>query len=470
MSTEVLIVDGRVSPFAVVNKKEVDAAINARNGKSDEELKTERTEIFKRLEKGFEESDNGKDYSKTAAFGDGTPVEKMTRCMEAHADYSAVGHILAHREAIQATAEDVLLENQGGGPQSGLQGIYGHPLPMYGVPGQHAMAFGERVIALAKKAGTPFNYSPQDKANRFDVSINLRQGQWPEVFGATFKTTAGFPPFVTREREIVPSVVRRRTFWDVLRKYMTNQAAVKYMQQTMRMNAAAPIAEEGAAPESRIEYTEQTVNINRIPTILPVTEEQLADADEVMALIDMDLADMVLEAAELQALNGDGAAPNWRGLLQTANVQDFALVAENNIFTQLLKDVMHAMALVETNAQTMPTDLVLHPRAWAKLATEEPAQGGGLYLGNPAEGFMPQVWGLPVAKSTAFPYEEDAPLGVVGNFMRWISVPIRQDVQIESGLNADNFRKFVVSLRASLRGGLKVTRPQAFVKLNWTAS
>ena len=469
MPNEVMVVDGRVSPYATVNKKEVDEGINARTGKSDEELKTEQGEIFNRLKKGFEESGGGKDYSKTEEFGKGTDVEKMHRVMQAHADLGAVGHILAHRDALKQTAESIVLENGGGGDRAA--GVpYGTPLPAYGFPQHQVLSFADRYLAQAKKAGIKFDRKPGPQ-NHGRVEIDLRAGGWPEIFGAVFKTDAGFPPFVTREADIVPSIIRQRRAWDVFTKYMTGQHRLEYMEQTTRTNAAAGRVEAAAAAESEIAYTKKTVDIEMVATILPVTDEQLADSDEVAALLNNDLAEMVLETAESYAVSGTGAAPQWRGIVTALTAAEtFELEAANNVYTQLMKDIMLAMAGVEVDGQTMATDIMLHPQAWAGIAISEPSMGGGLYLGNPGTGFAPMIWGLPVAKSTTFTHTEGEIVGVLGNFRRWAAIAIRQDLLIESGMNGTDFAKYGMSLRASIRGALKVTRPKAFKKLLWTNS
>src|SRR5262245_65216549 len=108
---------------------------------------------------------------------------------------------------------------------------------------------------------------------------------------------------------------------------------------------------------------------------------------------------MVRRIEERQVINGNGTAPNIRGLLQRS-IQTQAKGAGtpyDAIFT--------AMQKIRGSGGTgfaEPTALWIHPQNWTpiKLGTET----GGRYLyGGPAQEPGDTIWGLPVYQTTAMP-------------------------------------------------------------------
>src|SRR5207245_1264112 len=80
-------------------------------------------------------------------------------------------------------------------------------------------------------------------------------------------------------------------------------------------NAAAETAENSAYPESALQLTERTSAIQKIPTFLPVTDEQLEDVEQVRGYLTDRLVFMIRQRLDAQVLNGNGTAPNLKGIL-----------------------------------------------------------------------------------------------------------------------------------------------------------
>ena len=95
----------------------------------------------------------------------------------------------------------------------------------------------------------------------------------------------------------------------------TGSNQVVFPQETAITNAAAPVAEGAAKPESAMTFTQQTAKVEKIATWIPVSEELLEDAAGIQAFIDAQLRQFVLLALDTQLLSGTGVSPELLGLL-----------------------------------------------------------------------------------------------------------------------------------------------------------
>ena len=112
-----------------------------------------------------------------------------------------------------------------------------------------------------------------------------------------FKTTlteSGYPPAVTRSDLIVPTATRDpETVLDLIDVINTDQYQYKYLEETTFTNNSAATAEGSALGENALAFTENTENIRKIGSFLPVTEELLADVSAVQGYLDSRLRTMV---------------------------------------------------------------------------------------------------------------------------------------------------------------------------------
>ena len=450
-----------VSPFAAVNQVDVRKAMDGRGEKSLAELQTESDEVFGKLQKAWDESEQGKSYGKIKVFGEGTATEVMAKILSAHTDMAAINHVMSSKRMLEVASQDHVNNHGGGVMPTDVVPAWGSARLM--------PSFGERAVEAFKAAGHSFKIGAPLQPTA--IEINLRDGGWDRIMGTAFQegASSGAPAFVTREPGYVPIINRPLTAWDVFTKYMTTQASLKYIQETTRTNAATPKAENAAAGEATSVFEEQTVPIQRIPVTIPITEEALLDVDEVQNILNQVLSWMVLNTAETQALTGNGTAPNWTGISGATGVLSQDLAGAGSP-TRVIKDIALAMAKIRNDGEAMASAVILNPTAWTTAMIEEATGGGGLYLGNPGAGFMPMIWGLPVAQSTAYAYTTGAKnVGVVGGFDMWAAVALLQNVLVEMDRAGSDFTHFRYTLRASLRGALKVTRPKAFCHLRKTA-
>ncbi len=97
---------------------------------------------------------------------------------------------------------------------------------------------------------------------------------------------AGFAPESIRLPGFTEMATRPIQVLDIIPMFQTDQAAVKYMEETTRNHVAAEKAEGAAFAESAFAFTERSSNVEKITDSVPVTDEQLKDVPMMNGYID----------------------------------------------------------------------------------------------------------------------------------------------------------------------------------------
>jgi HK97 family phage major capsid protein len=255
---------------------------------------------------------------------------------------------------------------------------------------------------------------------------------------------------------IVSLAFKKLTIRDLLAAGTTQSNAIIYMQETAFTNAAAPVAEGAAKPESALVFAQHTDLVTKIAHWLPVTEEMLEDVSQIASYIDARLRLGVGLAVEDQLLNGNGTAPNLLGLLARPGLTPpVALVAPDTN-----ADVMYKAMMKVFNASfVMPDGHVMNPANWQSTALAKDTMGryigGGPFQPAP----YPSLWGLPVDVTPSIA----AGVGLTGAFASQAQVFSSGGLRVEaSNSHQDFFIKNLVAIRAEERLALCVYRPGAF--------
>lgn len=264
--------------------------------------------------------------------------------------------------------------------------------------------------------------------------------------------TTGFPPATVRSNIILPGLLRRPVIADLMPQGQTNQNAIIYMSETTTTNGAAPTAEGALKPESALAFTQVTANVRKIATVLPVTDELFDDAQAMRSYVEARLRVFLALAEENQLLNGNGTAPNLRGILNTSGIQTQAKGTDPG------PDALYkAMTLVRL-AFLDPSGVVMHPTDWQNLRLLRTTEG--IYIwGSPQDEGPERVWSLPVVVTTA------ATVGtaLVAAWDTAAQIFRRNEVSFAvSDQHADFFQRNQLMLRLEERLALAVYRPAAF--------
>lgn len=281
-----------------------------------------------------------------------------------------------------------------------------------------------------------------------------------EAFGFGIKTlmttAAGFAPEAVRSGLLVEKATRPIQVTDLIPSFQINQPSFVYMEETTRTHAAVETAEGTAYPESVFVWTQRTSPVQKIADSIPVTDEQLEDADQVQSLLESRLSFGVRQRLDLQILVGNGTPPNLRGINAVVGIQVHAKGADSGIVA-----FAKAMNLIRVTGRAVPGGAVLHPNDWIDILLTQSTAGEFLF-GNPFQGPGPQqLFGVPIAISDA----QTEHTGLLGDFANFSRLDNKRGVSVQTGYVGSQFTEGEVTLRADMRVAFTVTRPAAFVQI-----
>lgn len=215
---------------------------------------------------------------------------------------------------------------------------------------------------------------------------------------------------------------------------------------------ATGVAEAGKIPESTFTPTLAKANVVNVAHYTKITKQLADDAPALAAYINTKMLYGLQNKVENQIVNGDGTAPQLKGLLADGSFTDASaqLTGAKNLF-----DLLLLLQGVAETAAYEPEALVLNPMTWAQLAMEKDSRGRYL-LDGPGLAVNKSVWGIPVVTSSAVP----AGKFIFGNFTQTVTIYDRQQVAVEmTGTNEDDFTHYLYTIRASRRLALAVEVP-----------
>ena len=227
--------------------------------------------------------------------------------------------------------------------------------------------------------------------------------------------------------------------------------SVDYVTVADTINAAG-VKEAGKIPESTFTPALAKANVVNVAHYTKITKQLADDAPALAAYINTKMLYGLQNKVESQIVNGNGTAPELKGLLADKSFTDASeqLTGAKNLF-----DLLLLLQGVAETAAYEPEALVLNPMTWAQLAMEKDSQGRYL-LGGPGLAANKSVWGIPVVTSSAVP----AGKFIFGNFTQTVTIYDRQQVAVEmTGTNEDDFTHYLYTIRASRRLALAVEVP-----------
>lgn len=316
--------------------------------------------------------------------------------------------------------------------------------------GQDETKAGGLIPAQRKSLG---HLIAESDAIRLKSGVQGPQSRIDVNLKTLFQTTVGWAPEVTRNGTVVPLAVQPFTAADLFPTTTTSQAAIKWMQETVLTNNAAEVAEAGLYPESALQLAEASTPVQKIATWLPVTDEQLEDVERIRDYLNNRLTFMIRQRLSYQTINGNGTAPNLRGVLNTVGIQTQAKGADvgpDAIYKGIVK--------VRTVGLAVPHAVVLNPVDWQNIRLLKTADGYYVW-GSPAEVGPARIWGMPVAEE----FSITAGTGLVGDFNNFSELSMRSGLDIQvTNSHADFFINGKQAIRADIRAALAIYRPAAF--------
>jgi HK97 family phage major capsid protein len=260
---------------------------------------------------------------------------------------------------------------------------------------------------------------------------------------------------LTRLPGILPLPQRRLTVRDLLTSGRMDGNTLEYVQETGFTNAAAPVAEGAAKPESDLKFDLVSTTAKVIAHHMKASRQVLDDIAQLRSVIDQRLIYGLAYVEENQILNGSGTGQNLNGIVTQATPYAAPFDPPG---TETAIDIVRLAMLQAALAEYPATGIVMHPSDWARV--ELTKDGDGRYvIGNPQQVAQPTLWGLPVVATQAM----DVDTFLVGAFRLGAQIFDRWDARVEVGYVNDDFTRNLVTILAEERLALAVYRPEAFV-------
>jgi len=211
--------------------------------------------------------------------------------------------------------------------------------------------------------------------------------------------------------------------------------------------------------------------VRKIAVLLPMTDESLDDVPFMRAYINARLRLFVQMREDSQLLNGNGTAPNIRGILNRSGINtatSYSIGGANP--DQALLDSVFKAAMRVRDAFLEPDAAVMKPSTWeiARLAKDSNRQ----YLIAPAtDDATPRLWGLRIVLNANMPAQVATNKVVLVGAFRAAAMLVRKsgiDVAV-SDSHSTFFAENKVALRAEERIALAVFRPAGFATVTSAA-
>lgn len=270
----------------------------------------------------------------------------------------------------------------------------------------------------------------------------------------------------------VQTKYRRLTVSDLLAQGSISGNALTYWTQGTLTGDVTSIAEGGTKPSLNFAFSQVTETLTKLAGVTKVSDEMMSDLDFLVSVIQSQLGQRLGVVEEDQLLNGNGTAPNLRGLLNRVGVQTYATTATYSA-KKGMDALFHALTMIRTGSFIEPDGIVINPTDYEalRLGVDGNVQyyGGGPFTGaygNSGIQQQPGLWGLPTVVTPAIA----AGTVLVGAFGTGAQVFRKGGVRLETtNSNEDDFKKNLVAWRIEERVALACYYPAAFVKLTLTA-
>ncbi len=273
-----------------------------------------------------------------------------------------------------------------------------------------------------------------------------------ELKATLFQTSAGWAPEDLRTGKLVDEVTRPIQILDIIPQGQTGMSTVLYMEETTRTQSAAEAAEGAAYAEDAFVVAEQSSEVRKIASHIPVTDEQLDDVPMVRGYLNQRLTFGLRQRLDNQIIKGDGTAPNLEGIENVTGIQTQAKGADpvpDAIYKTLTK--------VRVTGRAFPSHVLMHQNDWQGIRLLRTADG--IYIwGSPADAGVERIWGLPVVQSDVL----SEGTGVVGDFNNFCVLVERRGVEVTLGYIGDQFKQGKITIRADLRVAFVTYRGAAF--------
>lgn len=255
---------------------------------------------------------------------------------------------------------------------------------------------------------------------------------------------------------VLPQVRRRLTLLDLIAQgTATKGNSLDYIEEHGSFDTAAAQVEGELKAEADLEFEDKNDPFATIAHWKKVQKQTLEDAPYIQSILDNRLRYGVFRSVETQIINGNGSAPNLRGIRNRSGI-GATTWSGGDIQADKVLDGITAVILAEGD----PTGIALYPTAWASMLKKKATGGDEQYIsGGPFSPTPLSLWGYPIVPNTGLAADE----ALVGDWQMGAQLFWRTGIRVlMSDSDGDDFRRNRITLLAELRCGLAVYRPAWF--------
>ena len=248
-----------------------------------------------------------------------------------------------------------------------------------------------------------------------------------------------------RTGEYIMAPRTRTTLLDIIPQIPTDQAAVKYDEETKNLSAAARVAQGAVYQQSQFTIEEKSVDVEKTGVYIQTSEEALQDRPQLESRLNNNLMSQMYRRIQADVVGG--ALQNTDEYVAAArtnnpNVAGFLDIADANINTidgndgEDAGDYRNPITLIEEGAEMVyrigeaeAHAMIMNSQDWVKIKTLQTTTGAFVLRGANAPLWMPVERAIDewqVVLCNALP----AGTVIIGDFMNHCSIRDRQAVQV----------------------------------------
>ena len=284
------------------------------------------------------------------------------------------------------------------------------------------------------------------------------------IFRANYTGSIGTTYF---DSEIAKAPKRKPFLRDIVRSFPVNADTITFVDKFAKDGGAGMTAEGAKKSQIDWRYEEKDVKVQKATCFVKVSKEALQDLAFLQSEINGELMDEVKLKLDSEIYNGNGTAPELKGIL--TYVSD--MVVTGTPFNAKIDkanefDVLRVAAALIANNGFQANYALVNPMDSAKMDLTKSSEG--VYIMPPFTTVDGQnIAGLTVVENTGVAVGSF----VVGDFSK-SNLAIREEVNINIGYENDDFTKNLVTILAEMRAAhyIKEQHKKAFVKGTFESS
>jgi HK97 family phage major capsid protein len=282
-----------------------------------------------------------------------------------------------------------------------------------------------------------------------------------------------------RDDQLVDTLYQANNIGPLMPQGTTDSDTITYPVETVTATGATEVAEGSTKPEAQISFADTDEPVRLIAVLLPVTNKALRNQPFLRAYLNARLRLFVQMREDAQLLNGNGTAPNLKGILNRSGVNTATSysIGGSNPDQALIDAVFHAAMRVR-DSYLEPDAAVMKPATWEIAALAKDGNRNYLLGGPGASGYAgndpisgPRLWGLRVVLNANMPAQAATNKPVLVGAWRTSAMVVRRG-GIDLALSESHstfFAENKVMLRAEEELALCVFRPAGFAAVTSAA-